>query len=196
MPQDVTFYFDFVSPYSYLAFTQLPALVERTNAAFTFKPVHILTIMDKVGNVPTTATCKSKGLYARTDLARWAMQYKTMIKPHPKFGTFSTEPLLLGALAAEGRGQLAAYTKAAFEAIWLNEGDVESGDAIVAWLTTAGVVDAEEIWKNRDDFKAQLEENHQSAISDGVFGVPSFKTSTGLYFGNDRLHFLEAELVA
>lgn len=196
MPNPITFYYDFISPYSYLAYTQLPSLIDRTSASFEFKPIHVLTVMDRVGNAPTTATCKAKGVYARADLARWAMHYKTMINPHPKFGSFSTEPLLLGAVAAESKGQLEAYTKAAFEAIWLNQADVENDEAIVEWLSASGVGAAADIWGQRENFRPRLAENHDAAIADGVFGVPSFKTESALYFGNDRLHFLEAELTA
>ena len=190
MSRDVTLYYDFVSPYSYLAYTQLAALKERTGANILLKPIHVLTVMERVGNTPTTATCKAKGEYARADLARWAVHYKTLLNPHPKFGTFSTEPLLLGALAAESRGQLETFSEAAFEAVWLHQADLENSSAIVDWLSAAGVRDAGEIWAHRQDFKPRLEANLEAAIADGVFGVPSFKTVQNLYFGNDRLSFL------
>lgn len=195
MSKDASFYYDFVSPYSYLAFTQLGALRARTGASITFKPINILTVMDQVGNVPTTATCKSKALYARTDLMRWAMQYKTRLKPHPKFGTFSTEPLLLAALSAEEQGILEAFSKAAFEAVWVNQSDLGSDDAIISWLGAAGIGEPEAIWSNRDQYRLKLFANQEAAIRDGVFGVPSFVSQGELYFGNDRLHFLEAGLV-
>ena len=194
MSKNVTFYFDFVSPYSYLAYTRLSRIQKRTDATFILKPIHILTVMNEVGNVPTSATCPAKAKYARQDLLRWARHYDTKINPHPKFGTFSTEPLLLAALAAESRGQLAAFTKAAFEAVWLNKANLEKDDEVCEWLTEAGIRDASEVWGTRDDFEAMLHANHRSAIADGVFGVPSFRTKTSLYFGNDRTHFLEAEL--
>ena len=54
MPQDVDFFFDFVSPYTYLAQTQLAGLKERTGARFRLSPMHLLNLIKQVGNVPTT----------------------------------------------------------------------------------------------------------------------------------------------
>lgn len=196
MPKSVRFYYDFVSPYSYLAYTQLASIVERTGAEFVLKPVHVLTLMEMVGNAPTSATCKPKAVYSRQDLTRWAMHYKTPINPHPRFGQFSTEPLLLGAIAAESAGYRAEFTKAAFEAIWLKQADVENDEAIVGWLEDSGIPGVSNMWANKEHFRSKLAANHEAAIADGVFGVPSFKTDAGLYFGNDRLHFLEADIAS
>ncbi|MBK9004925.1 MAG: DsbA family protein [Sphingomonadales bacterium] len=64
MTQNVEFFYDFRSPYSYLAFTQL----QQMDVAIQLKPMQILAVMERVGNVPTTITCAAKGRYARTEL--------------------------------------------------------------------------------------------------------------------------------
>ena len=62
MTKTATFYYDFSSPYSYLASTQLPALAERSGARINPVPIDVLALMDKVGaNSPTTVICKAKG---------------------------------------------------------------------------------------------------------------------------------------
>ena len=194
MSTSITFYYDFVSPYSYLVSTQLPALLQRTGASIVYKPIHILTVMDATGNTPTTVTCKAKGRYALSDLARWASHYKVPLSPHPLFGRFSTLPFLHGALAAEAVGQLDAYNKAVFDAFWVRHADIESDEGITGFLSEAGIERAVEIWSEREAYTAQLEDFQQEAIAAGVFGVPSFVTQSGLYFGNDRLNFLEEGL--
>jgi 2-hydroxychromene-2-carboxylate isomerase len=60
MPQQVDFFFDFVSPYTYLAQTQLTALKTRTGATFRLWPMHLLNLMKRVGNSPTTVLCANK----------------------------------------------------------------------------------------------------------------------------------------
>lgn len=194
MTNSVTFYYDFLSPYSYLAFSQLEGLQARTQAEISLKPIFVLGVMKEVGNVPTTITCQAKGAYAFQDLARWAQQYNVPMNRHPRFGQFSSEPLLLGALAAEARGQVLPYTAAIFDGIWKTPMDVDTDDGAIACLDGAGVPGAAEIWAAREDFKYQLAANNASAVTDGVFGVPSFKTASSLYFGNDRMSFLEKEL--
>lgn len=63
MPQQVDFFFDFVSPYTYLAQTQLPALKERTGASFRLWPMRLLNLMKQVGNVPTTKLAGERGVF-------------------------------------------------------------------------------------------------------------------------------------
>ena len=67
MAIQLAFHFDFASPYSYLAATQLPALTERTGAEIVCRPFRLLELMKIVGNRPTTIECKNKGNYAGGD---------------------------------------------------------------------------------------------------------------------------------
>jgi 2-hydroxychromene-2-carboxylate isomerase len=66
MTKALEFFYDFRSPYSYLAFTQL----REMDIGITLRPIMILKVMEAVGNVPTTITCAAKGRYARTDLLK------------------------------------------------------------------------------------------------------------------------------
>lgn len=64
MTRAIDFHFDFVSPYSYLAITQLPALARQHGAEVVYKPFRLLELMKLVGNRPTTVECKNKLRYA------------------------------------------------------------------------------------------------------------------------------------
>ena len=77
MTQKIELFYDFRSPYSYLAFTQLRDM----DVEIVLRPMQILKVMEKVGNVPTTITCAAKGRYARNDLARWARRYGITLNP-------------------------------------------------------------------------------------------------------------------
>ena len=83
MPQQVDFFFDFVSPYTYLAQTQLPALKTRTGATFRLWPMHLLNLMKQVGNSPTTVLCANKMKYAGTDIGRWVSRYGVPFQFNP-----------------------------------------------------------------------------------------------------------------
>jgi 2-hydroxychromene-2-carboxylate isomerase len=75
MPEDVDFFFDFVSPYTYLAQTRLGALEERTGGLFRLWPMQLRNLMKRVQNVPTTVLCPNKMKYAFQDIGRWASRY-------------------------------------------------------------------------------------------------------------------------
>ena len=77
MTQPIELFYDFRSPYSYMAYTQLIGM----DVGVALRPMKILKVMELVGNVPTTITCKVKGRYARIDLARWAQRYGVPLNP-------------------------------------------------------------------------------------------------------------------
>jgi 2-hydroxychromene-2-carboxylate isomerase len=64
---DADFFFDFISPYSYLAQTQLTELAARTGAQFKLWPMHLLNLMNIVGNTPTTVHFLEAELKERKD---------------------------------------------------------------------------------------------------------------------------------
>jgi 2-hydroxychromene-2-carboxylate isomerase len=185
----IQLYFDFVSPYSYLAFSQRKVIAERTGITPSLHPVSVIAIMGATNNTPTSITCPAKRTYARADMARWAEKYGVTIVPHPNFGRFSTEPLLLAAISAIAAGKGDAFCEAAFHAIWRDSADVEN-EAAMADYFDQRVLGGRAFWQGRASAADALASNVNDAVAAGAFGVPSFVTPKGLFFGNDRLEFL------
>ena len=100
MTRTIDFYFDFPSPYAYLAYTQLPRIAAEHGAAIAYHPFRILELMKLVGNRPTTIECKNKGKYASTDLQRWVKRYKVDFARNPNSKDFDFAELDRGALVA------------------------------------------------------------------------------------------------
>jgi 2-hydroxychromene-2-carboxylate isomerase len=152
--------------------------------------------MEKVGNQPTTVLCDAKLAYAFQDLGRWSEQYQVPITPNPHLKSIDVTPLLLGAIAARDVGVIREYTTAVFEAYWVNQAAFKDTGELLSVLEDAGITNAEGILEASAGLEDRLESNISSAEQDGVFGVPSFVCEAGLYFGNDRLDFLEQGLAA
>ncbi len=192
MAQDVDFFFDFISPYTYLAETQLPALMERTGARFRLWPMHLLNLMTLVGNVPTTVICANKMKYATQDLGRWAARYGVPLQPNPH--VFSGDPSLAlkGALVAQKQGTEAAYARAMFRAYWRDGVNVNERGQLEACLDTAGLR-GKALLETADqpEYATLLAQNTETAAARGVFGSPTFIVGDDVFFGNDRLAFLE-----
>ena len=104
MPQDVDFFFDFVSPYTYLAQTQLAGLKERTGARVQLWPMHLLNLMKRVGNVPTTVLCSNKMTYAAQDIGRWVSRYGVPFHFNPHVFAADQSLPLRSALVAQQWG--------------------------------------------------------------------------------------------
>ena len=190
MTQLIELFYDFRSPYSYLAFTQL----REMDVDIALRPMNILKVMEKVGNVPTTITCAAKGRYARLDLARWAQRYGLTLNPsnmRDNDGDACSRAVLAAGSPAEG----AAITLALYRACWSEGKSLATTDDILAVVEAAGL-DPAPIAARIDspDVVAQLDANTDEAAERGVFGSPTIFVGDTMFFGNDRLNFVREQL--
>lgn len=193
MGEPIDFYYDFVSPYSFFAFQQRNEVRKRTGCKLRFKPVHVGDIMKQVGNAPTSITCEAKRQYLGQDVARWAHKLGVPMQHHPKFGAFSTKPLIKAALHAGD--DVEAFSVAAFAAVWQEAAPLDDAHAMRAWFA-AKVDRYAACWDEREQMSAALDARVTEAVANGAFGVPHFHTGKGDFFGNDRIDFLIEALAA
>ena len=187
----VDFYFDFRSPYSYLANTRLRAIGVEPR----YRPMDVLAVMQQVGNTPTTVVCAAKGRYARADLQRWASRYNVAFQRPKDPRAIDARRLLRAVLKAAERGQDGSVVDAIFAARWARGGDLGTLEDLVQALTTTGI-DPDPIVSGVDDdgLDRQLTEATHAAGELGVFGAPTFVVGGEMFFGNDRLDFLREHL--
>lgn len=186
--RQVELFYDFRSPYGYLAFTQLRAM----DVALVLRPMQVLKVMALVGNTPTSITCAAKGRYARQDLARWARRYGVPFNPsnmRDNDGDACARAVLAGPDDAE------TITAALYRAGWSEAKPLTNQAEILAALTAAGI-DAGPIGERMDSpaIVAQLDANTDEAAKRGVFGSPTVFVGEAMFFGNDRLDFVREHL--
>jgi 2-hydroxychromene-2-carboxylate isomerase len=195
MSRTIDFYFDFPSPYAYLAHTQLPRIAAEQNASIAYHPFRILELMKLVGNRPTTIECKSKGKYAGVDLQRWTKRYGVSFVRNPHGRSFDYAAFGRGALIAIADGKGAEYVTAVFSGIWAKQADLSQRSVLMELLAGAGF-DARQLLERADaaDMVAKLEAETQAAADRGVFGAPTMFVGVEMFFGNDRLDFVAEAL--
>ena len=190
MTQKIELFYDFRSPYSYMAYTQLLGM----DIEIALRPMQVLKVMDRVGNVPTTITCAAKGRYARVDLGRWAQRYGVPLNPSD-MRVNDGDACSRAVLAAKSPADAAKITLAFYQAIWSEGRTLATTDDILAVIAATGIdpapiaarIDAPEV-------VAQLDANTDEAVERGVFGSPTILVGDAMFFGNDRLDFLREEL--
>ncbi|MEK1905421.1 MAG: 2-hydroxychromene-2-carboxylate isomerase [Pseudomonas sp.] len=197
MSKSVEFYFDFGSPTTYLAWTQLPGICAAQGAELIYKPMLLGGVFQATHNA-SPITIPSKGRFMIQDLQRFARRYQVPMQFNPHF-PINTLGLMRGAVAVQLHmpERFDAYLTTMFKAMWvdaLNLGDLavlgkvlgEAGfDAPALLALTA----EQEV---KDTLKATTEE----AVKRGVFGAPSMFVGSELFFGQDRLDFVEEALQA
>jgi 2-hydroxychromene-2-carboxylate isomerase len=188
------FWFDYHSPWSYLAATRLPEIAARHGAVCRWRPLHAARLIEAIGGRRPLEESPAFVRWYQQDMQDWAEAYGIKIRYHPAF-PLRPARALRATLFAETEGKAEAFAMLVFKAYWRDNLDIsdlrvlrETGEAV--GLNGAAVVAAAADAKWKD----QLTRNTKEAEEAGVFGVPMVNASGKLFFGNDRLQMLDAYL--
>lgn len=186
-PISVETFFNYRSPYCYLASRRMWELEDAHGARLVVRP---LGGWD--GRSPPERV-KQKLLVVRQDCARWARRFGVPFAPPPP-ATDGTRAAA-GALLAAERGVLRPYTIAVMHAIWGQGQDIGDLDVLCVAAASAGLDRAELAAACEDPARhAELAANAALAAERGVFGVPTFVIGSELFWGQDRLDFVAEHL--
>jgi 2-hydroxychromene-2-carboxylate isomerase len=187
----IEFFFDFGSPTTYLAHTQLPRIAAETGARVDYVPMLLGGVFKATGN-QSPVMVPAKGRWMGDDLACFARRYRVPFTFNPHF-PINTLTLMRGAVVLQMRqpDRFMAYVDAVFRAMWIEP--VNLGDAAVlgATLGAAGF-DAAALLAlvGEAEVKAKLIANTEAAVARGAFGAPTFFVGEQMFFGQDRLDFV------
>ena len=193
MSKSVEFFFDFGSPTSYLAWTQLPRIASEAGAQIVWRPMLLGGVFKASGN-QSPVSIPAKGRYMLQDLARFAKRYDVPLAFNPHF-PINTLHLMRGAVGYLGSEAFQPYVKALFEAIWVQQKNLGNAEVVAEVLSAAGFNPAEfEQLVSDEAVKQRLKATTEEAIQRGVFGAPSFFVGSEMFFGQDRLDFVAEAL--
>lgn len=188
----IEFFFDYGSPTAYLAYTQLSGIAERTGALIVYRPMLLGGVFKATGNQSPVAI-PAKGAWMNADLKRYAARYGVPFAHNPHF-PINTLPLMRGAVAADNEGRLVPYSDAMFRAMWVDRRNMEDPVVIGTVLREAGFDPGTMIAAiGTAEVKDGLRTNTEEAVARGVFGAPTCFVGDAMFFGQDRLSFVEEE---
>jgi 2-hydroxychromene-2-carboxylate isomerase len=191
----VEFLFDFGSPASYLAYKRLPQMAERAGARVDYAPMLLGGVFKATGNA-SPATVPAKGRWMNADLARWAQRFGTEFNRNPFF-PINTLHLMRGATGLIEDIRFFAYLEAVFDAMWRDPKNLGEPAELVPVLRRAGLeADEFRALAEREDVKERLKATTERAVERGVFGAPTFFVGEKMFFGQDRMDFVEEALAA
>ncbi|WP_199032255.1 2-hydroxychromene-2-carboxylate isomerase [Ralstonia sp. ASV6] len=193
--KQVEFFFDVGSPYSYLAYHQLPKIAQAKGAEIVWRPMLLGGVFQATGN-SSPATIPAKGRYSNIDLERWAKYFGVPIQQNPHF-PINTLQLMRGAVGMQLRSdaEFHNYLGAIFSAMFEHPRNLGDLNALAAVLEAAGISPALMMALVQDDHvKQTLRNTTEEAVARGVFGAPTFFVGNDMFWGQDRLHFVEQAL--
>jgi len=196
MSKTLEFYFDFGSPTAYLAHKRLGQLSKQYGLQVRYMPMLLGGVFKATGNTSPVAI-PAKGKYMlEQDLPRFALRYGVPLNFNPHF-PINTLNLMRGAIAAERLGCIQAYIDLAFDAVWVEEKNMGDPGVVSQVLSEAGLDAASLIALSQDpEVKAELVADTEAAVARGVFGAPTLFLDGAMYFGQDRLDFIEDAIKA
>jgi 2-hydroxychromene-2-carboxylate isomerase len=181
----ITFYLDFISPYAYLAFEELPRALEGLSYAVAYRPVLFAGLLKHHGQLGPAEIAPKRDWTYRQVL--WNAHAHGIPMELPAAHPFNPLGLLRLALACGSDGQVNRYVaETVFRHAWRGGADAAdpSGlEALRAQLQPARDPASEAV-------KAELKANTDSAIAHGLFGVPTFEVDGRLFWGFDALPML------
>lgn len=188
-PVDVKLFFNFRSPYCYLASKTLWPIVDDFNTNLLWRPVGGWDLRSS----PDRA--KNKMPLARQDIARFAKRLGIPLTPPPP----TTDPTLagIGSLFAEEKGLLRPYIVEVMRKEWAEGQDIGDPNILLEVGELIGL-DRGELSAALDNtaYQAQLKRNAEEAAEIGVIGVPTFVIGDQIFWGQDRIDFVMDELRA
>jgi 2-hydroxychromene-2-carboxylate isomerase len=195
MDRTLEFFFDFGSPTSYLAYTQLPKLAAECGARLIWRPMLLGGVFKATGNA-SPVTVPAKGRWMNQDMARWARRYGVTLAMNPHF-PINTLTLMRGAVGLQMRqpADFERYVDTVFRAMWETPRNMGDSAVLAETLQRAGFdAAAFTALVNDPEVKARLVANTEEAVTRGVFGAPTMFVGKQMFFGQDRLDFVREAL--
>lgn len=186
----IDYYLSPSSPWTYLGHARLAEIASRHGAAINVKPVDYAVVFPVSGGLPLGKRAPQRQAYRLAELARWREHLRLPLVIEPKFfpvdGTQGAH-LICGA-SAKKRMAVAGDLLAA---VWEREESVSDAGTLATIAARHGIAD---IGTALEAGKAVYAANTQEALARAVFGAPTYAYKDELFWGQDRLDFLERAL--
>jgi len=196
--QRIDYYASLNSPWTHLGAARIERLAERFGAALRIWPVDFGTIFAGSGGLPLPKRSPQRQAYRMQELARWRDHLRIPIKLQPRF--FPANEMLAACCAialreTQGDAPAIRFAHRVLKALWEEERDTGDRDTLAALLAEIGQ-DAEQVLRLGAEprWAERREADTRDALARGVFGAPSYVIGDDIFWGQDRLEFVEKRL--
>ena len=187
MTKSIDFYFDFISPYSYLANKRLKKLDKENKIKINYKPI-LLGGLHNLGKITAPAFNERKMKNMKNDCELIALKNNIEFIWNTKFPINSLR-LMRGYLVIDDKIKK-KFFDICFDAYWKNNLDISNDEIIEKLLIMAGL-DKQKFFDEINDYKIKdkLKELTNDAFEKNIFGAPTFVVNNKLFWGQDRLDY-------
>ena len=195
MNGSIDYYLSLISPWSYLGHQRLASIARAHGVNINIYPVNLSTIFPSTGGIALAKRAPARQSYRLVELQRWRTKLQINLNLHPKF--FPVNDTLAASMVVNLRqdNPLAAidFAGACLRACWLQDRDISDRDTLLI-IAEEQRLDGEKLLVNREETAIIIATDSDRALSQGVFGAPSYLYDNELFWGQDRLDFLDQAL--
>jgi 2-hydroxychromene-2-carboxylate isomerase len=193
----IDYWFATISPWTWLGHERLVALARAHGAAVRVRPVDFGRIFAASGGLPLGQRAPQRQAYRLVELQRWSAWLGVPLNLHPKHFPVPGDAaarLILAVAAHDGEDAALGFTGRVLRAVWVEERDISNTDHLALLLAEAGLHARRLADAGAPGIQARYDELTQQAIAANVFGAPSYVVDGEIFWGQDRLDFLERRL--
>lgn len=197
MSRSVDYYFTPQSPWTYLGHERFMRMAQAAGASVNVLPVDFGKVFPISGGLPLGKRAPQRQAYRLTELARFSKQLNMPLNLQPKFFPVVGDDaarLIIAVNMQDGTDAAMKLCSAVFAAVWVQERDIADAAVLQQLLEESGLP-AERLAQSQSaQVQQQYESNTSQAIEAGVFGAPSYVIDGEIFWGQDRLEFVERAL--
>lgn len=196
MTKIVDYYFTLISPWAYMGGKRLAEICQRHGAEIRVKPVSYGAIFPKTGGLPLAKRAPERQAYRFTELERWRDFLDIPLNLRPAhFPVPESLAACMVVAAGETGGDPLKLTNAMMSAVWAEERDISDEATLMEIARETGHDETALMARAQDPVTlAAYEHQTEEALEAGVFGAPSYIYNGEIFWGQDRLDFLDRAL--
>ena len=198
MPLHIDYYVSLNSPWTHLGAARIEAMALAHNATMRIYPVDFGTIFAASGGLPLPKRSPQRQAYRLQELARWRDHLGIPIQIQPKFfpsAEAQTSSCVLAVRETMGDQPAIKLAHRILKAVWQEDKNPADPATLAVLITDIGL-DADQVMQLASDRKwpEQRVAEAQAALDRGVFGAPSYVIGDDIFWGQDRLEFVQRRL--
>lgn len=197
MPATVDYYFAPQSPWTYLGHARFAALLQASGAQVRLLPVDLGPVFAASGGLPLGKRPPQRQAYRLVELQRYSQHLGLPMAVQPRYFPVSGDDaarLIIAVDQQDGSAAALRLAGAIFTAVWAQERDIASSQTL-AELLQANSLPLTRLEQSRlPGVQQQYEANTRQAVDAGIFGAPTYVVDGEMFWGQDRLDFVERKL--
>lgn len=197
MALSVDYYFTPQSPWTYLGHDRFARMTKAAGATVNLLPADYGKVFPVSGGLPLGQRAPQRQAYRLVDLARFSALLKIPLNLKPKFFPVAGDDaarLVIAVVQHDGADAAMKLSGAIFAAVWAQERNIADAATLEQLLGESGLPAERLAQSKQAEVQRQYDANTAKAIEIGVFGAPSYVIAGEIFWGQDRLEFVEQAL--